>query len=66
MKNENDLFWDDNNVEIINFIEEEIIKLEEERNKFKEPYNHAKYMNSDRLLDGAKLFLEYIINKKTI
>jgi hypothetical protein len=45
---------------VIAFIEAEIPKIEAERNKYKEPYNHAMYMNTDRRLDGAKLFLEWV------
>jgi len=47
---------------IVDFIEAEIPKIEAERNKYKEPYNHSKYMNTDRKLDGAKLFLEWVVS----
>lgn len=47
---------------VIAFIEAEIPKIEAERNKYLEPYNHAMYMNIDRRLDSAKLFLEWVVN----
>ena len=47
---------------VVAFIEAEIPKIEAERNKYKEPYNHAMYMNTDRRLDGAKLFLEWVVS----
>jgi hypothetical protein len=54
---------DANNVlAVVAFIEAEIPKMEAERNKYKEPYNHAMYMNTDRRLDGAKLFLEWVVS----
>ncbi len=54
---------DANNVlAVVNFIEGEIPKIEAERNKYIEPYNHAMYMNTDRLLDEAKLFLEWVVS----
>ena len=47
---------------VVAFIQAEIPKIEAERNKYKEPYNHAMYMNTDRRLDGAKLFLEWVVS----
>jgi len=47
---------------VVSFIEAEIPKIEAERNKYKEPYNHSMYMNTDRILDGAKLFLERLVS----
>lgn len=46
---------------VVDFIKAEIPKIESERNKYKDPYNHAMYMNTDRRLDGAKLFLEWLV-----
>jgi len=54
---------DANNVlAIVAFIEAEIPKIEAERNKYKEPYNYSMYINTDRRLDAAKLFLEWVVN----
>ena len=47
---------------VVAFIKAEIPKIEAERNKYKDPYNHAMYINTDRRLDGAKLFLEWVVN----
>jgi hypothetical protein len=47
---------------IVAFIEAEIPKIEAERNKYKEPYNHSMYINTDRRLDAAKLFLEWVVS----
>ena len=47
---------------VVAFIEAEITKIEAERDKYKEPYNHSMYMNTDRILDGAKLFLERLVS----
>ena len=46
--------------EFIKQIEAEIPKIKAEVNKYTEPYNHSKYMNSGHVLDGAKRFLEWV------
>ena len=54
---------DTNNVlAVVAFIEAEIPKIEAERNKYIEPYNHAMYTNTDRRLGAAKLFLEWVVS----
>ena len=47
---------------VVAFIEAEIPKIEAERNKYIDPYNHAMYINTDRRLNGAKLFLEWVVS----
>jgi hypothetical protein len=52
---------DENNLLlVVDFIKKEIINIESELN-YKEPYNHAMYMNTSRRLDGAKLFLDWVV-----
>jgi len=54
---------DTNNVlAVVAFIEAEIPKIEAERNKYIEPYNHSMYINTDRRLNAAKLFLEWVVS----
>jgi hypothetical protein len=47
---------------VVAFIEAEIPKIEAERNKYIEPYNHSMYINTDRRLNAAKLFLEWVVS----
>jgi hypothetical protein len=47
-------------IKLTDFIAGEIASIEAEREKYAEPYNHEKYMNTDRILDGAKLFLKWV------
>lgn len=53
-------------ISVIEFIQQELIYIEQVRNKYDNPNDVTAYMNAGRRLDAGKLFLEWITRKYTI